>query len=297
VLPGIARPVALTVLPALGWFAVVAYGFVRLDLWWSLGALAAGAAALALGFRGRAVIGLPVVLVGAAAWGMATGGQAPSSFSDVGGGLRLIGWNVLYAVPLLVAYGAATGLEARLTVRARVRAALGDRRWWGAADAPDAEPRIAMMEAVPSARFFQLPGGTCPHLVTAGRQVALIRSTVWPRGAYTLTETGEVHRNGRRFAHGCEDLAGVVADVRTWAERLEAVASTAVGFLVVHPASDRPGDKVELDLAQTGGVRVINADGFEAVVGDFLAAEPYRLDVALAERLGEHLPVFEPKTG
>jgi hypothetical protein len=272
----------------------VAYGVFRFDVLWGLLSLAAGAGALALGLRGRSVIGLAPVLVGAAAWGMATGGQAPASFSDLLAVLRLIGWNVLYAVPLLIAYGLATGTQADLWARGRVRTALGERRWWGAADVPDAEPRITAMEAVPAARFFQLTGGSCPHLVTAGRQVALVRSTVWPRGAYTVTQAGEVHRNGRTFAHGREDLNGVIVDARTWSERLESVATTVVGFLVVHPASDRPGDRVELDIPQTGGVRVINAEEFVAVVGDFLGAEPYRLDVALAERLGEHLPVFEP---
>jgi hypothetical protein len=297
VLPGIARPMALTVLVALGWLAVVTYGVFRLDLLWSLGALAAGGVALALGLRGRSVIGLAPVLVGAAAWGMATGGQVPASPSDLIGDLRLIGWNALYAVPLLIAYGLATWLDAAGAARDRVGAALGGRRWWGAADVPDAEPRITALEAVPSARFFQLPSGSSPHLVTAGRRVALVRSAVWPRGAYTVAETGEVHRNGRVFAHGSDDLSGAVADVGTWAERLGTVTPAVVGFLVVYPASDRPGDKVDLDISQTGGVRVINAEEFVAVVGDFLAAEPYRLDVALTERIGEHLPVFEAQAG
>ena len=62
---------------------------------------------------------------------------------------------------------------------------------------PNAEPGITIMETVPSARFFQTAGGHCPHLVTAGRRVALVRSTVWPRGGYTVTEVGEVRRNGR----------------------------------------------------------------------------------------------------
>jgi hypothetical protein len=288
---------ALTVLVALGWLAVVTYGVFRLDLLWSLGALAAGGVALALGLRGRSVIGLAPVLVGAAAWGMATGGQVPASPSDLIGDLRLIGWNALYAVPLLIAYGLATWLDAAGAARDRVGAALGGRRWWGAADVPDAEPRITALEAVPSARFFQLPSGSSPHLVTAGRRVALVRSAVWPRGAYTVAETGEVHRNGRVFAHGSDDLSGAVADVGTWAERLGTVTPAVVGFLVVYPASDRPGDKVDLDISQTGGVRVINAEEFVAVVGDFLAAEPYRLDVALTERIGEHLPVFEAQAG
>jgi hypothetical protein len=285
------------VLVTIGWLAVVAYGVVRLNLVWSLGALIAGAGALALGLRGRAVIGLAPVLVGAAAWGMATGGEAPVSFSDLAGDLRLIGWNALYALPLLIAYWFATWVDAARSARDRVRAVLGGRRWWGAADLPDAEPDIAVVEAVPSARFFQLPSGSCPHLVTAGRRVALIRSTVWPRGAYTVTETGEVHRNGRVFAHGSDDLGGAVAEVGTWAERLDPVAPSVTGFLVVHPASGRPGDKVDIDIPQTGGVRVITADEFGAVAGDFLAAEPYRLDIALTERLGQYLPIFEGQAG
>jgi hypothetical protein len=124
--------------------------------------------------------------------------------------------------------------------------------------------------------------------------VALIRSTVWPRGAYTVAETGEVQRNGRIFVHGADDLRGAVADAGAWTERLGSAASTVTGFLVVHPSSDRPGDLVDIDVAATGGVRVITAKEFVAVAGDFLAAEPYRLDVALTERLGERLPIFEP---
>ncbi|MCW2640528.1 MAG: molecular chaperone DnaJ, partial [Dactylosporangium sp.] len=291
--PGIAQPVTLTVLVALGWLAAVSYGVFRLDLLWSLGAMAGGAVALALGLRGRSVIGLVPVLLGAAAWGMATGGQVPASPSDLTGDLRLVGWNTLYAVPLLITYGLVTWLDAAGSARDRVRGVLGDRRWFGAADVPDAEPRIADLEAVPSTRFFQLPSGSYPHLVTAGRRVALIRSTVWPRGAYTVTETGEVHRNGRVFAHGSEDFSRAVADVRTWAERLDSVTSAVAGFLVIQPASGRPGDKVDIDIPQTGGVRVINAEEFVAVAGDFLATEQYRLDIALTERLGEHLPIFE----
>ncbi|MGC9666257.1 hypothetical protein ACNTMW_06820 [Planosporangium sp. 12N6] len=291
--PGIAGRVALTAAVAVGWLAVVAYGVVRFDPLWGLAALAAGVGVLALGLRGRPVIGLVPVLVGAVAWGLATGGQAPAELSDVLGGLRLVGWNALYAVPLLVAYGLATGVESGRAARMRVRAALEGRRWWGSADVPDAEPRIDALESVPAARFFQLTDGSCPHLVTAGRRAALVRATVWPRGMYTVTEAGEVHRDGRPFAPGRQDLTGVLADVHTWAERVGSAAEVT-GFLVVHPASDRPGDAVAVDIPPAGGVRVVTADQFPAVAEDFLGAEPYRLDVGLAERLGEHLPIFEP---
>jgi hypothetical protein len=297
VLPGIARPVALMAAPALGWLAVMTYGMVRFDLLWGLAALAAGVGALALGLRGRAVIGLLPVLVGAVAWGLATGGQVPASHSGLAGLARLVGWNVLYAVPLLITYQLAAGLESAVSARDRVRAALSGRRWWGAVDVPDAEPNITALEAVPAARFFQLDGGPCPHLVTAGRRAALIRSTVWPRGAYTATAAGEAQRNGRAFLPGREDLNGMVVVVRTWAERLQPAARDVAGFLVVHPASGRTGDRVELDIPETGGVRLVNAEEFAVVVGEFLAAEPYRLDVPLAERLDRHLAVFEPTEG
>jgi hypothetical protein len=283
--------------PALGWLAVMTYGMVRFDLLWGLAALAAGVGALALGLRGRAVIGLLPVLVGAVAWGLATGGQVPASHSGLAGLARLVGWNVLYAVPLLITYQLAAGLESAVSARDRVRAALSGRRWWGAVDVPDAEPNITALEAVPAARFFQLDGGPCPHLVTAGRRAALIRSTVWPRGAYTATAAGEAQRNGRAFLPGREDLNGMVVVVRTWAERLQPAARDVAGFLVVHPASGRTGDRVELDIPETGGVRLVNAEEFAVVVGEFLAAEPYRLDVPLAERLDRHLAVFEPTEG
>jgi hypothetical protein len=293
--PGIALPAVFTVFAALGWIAVVAYGVFRLDVLWSLVALVAGGGALALGLRGRSIVGLVPVLAGAAAWGMATVGQAPASPTDIVGDLRLVVWNALYAAPLLVAFGFATWLDATGSARDRVRAVLADRRWWGGPDAPDAEPRVAELEDIPSARFFQLTTGSCPHLITAGRRVALIRSTVWPRGAYTATAAGEVHRDGRHFIPGAGDLSGVVADVRTWIERLEPETATVAGFLVVHPASGRPGDRVEIDIPQTGGVQVVTAEEFLAAADGFLTAEPYRLDVALTERLGEHLPIFDPR--
>jgi len=294
--PGIVRPVALMVLAGLAWLAVVALGVLKLNPLWSLGALVAGLGALALAVRGRSVLGLLPVLAGAAAWGMATGDKMPDSFSDVAGDLTVVGWNVLYAVPLLVAYGCATWVDSARDVRDRVDAALGQRRWFGAADVPDAEPALAVLETVPSVRFFQLHEGACAHLVTAGRRVALIRATVWPRGDYTVTDVGEVHRNGRIFAPGSDDLNGVMADVRRWGERLEGVAPVGVGFLVVHAANDRDGEAVRIDVPETRGVRVISAHRFVTAVGEFLAEEPYRVDVALAERLGEHMPIFEPAT-
>ncbi|NJC68127.1 hypothetical protein HC031_00100 [Planosporangium thailandense] len=292
VLPGLARPLALTAVVALCWLAVVAYGVVRLDLLWGLIALAAGVGALALGLQGRSAVGLAPVLVGAAAWGMTTGGEVPESLSDVVGDLQLIALNALYAVPLLIAYGLTTWLDAVGSARDRVRAAVEGRRWWGSADVPDAEPGIAELEAIPSARFFQLPTGPYPHLVTAGRRVALIRGTVWPPGEYTITEAGEVHRDGRGFAQGSAELRAAITEARRWAERTGSAASAVTGFLVVHPASDRPGDRVDLDRPRTGGVRLVTAAEFMAVAGDYLAAEPYRLDVVLTERLGEHLPIF-----
>jgi hypothetical protein len=292
--PGIVRPVALTVLAGLVWLAVVGYGVLRLDLMWSVAALVVGAAGLALALRGRSVIGLLPVLLGAGAWGMATGSKVPDSFSNLQGDLELVAWNVVYAVPLLIAYGFATWVDGSRYARDRVSAALGDRRWFGAADVPDAEPGIAVMETVPSARFFQLAGGSSPHMVTAGRRVALVRSTVWPPGEYTVTDVGEVHRNGRIYANGSDDLNGMLADMRTWAERLESVAPHGMGFLVVHPASGRPGDKVDIDIPETRGIQIIPANQFVPVVGEYLAGEPYRIDVTLAERLGEYLPIFEP---
>jgi hypothetical protein len=290
--PGITLPVACTVLAGLAWLAAVGYGAWKLNLVWSLAALAAGLGGLVLAVRGRSMLGLLPVLAGAAAWGMATGGKVPDTFSDVAGDLRVVAWNVLYAVPLLAAYGCATWVDSKRYARDRVRGALGERRWCGAADVPDAEPTITALETIPSARFFALPDGSCAHLVVAGRRFALVRATVWPRGEYTATDLGEVHRNGRIFAHGSDDFNGVMADVRTWSERLEGVAPAGIGFLVVHPASERPGEVVTIDIPETRGVRVLPADQFVAVAGEFLAAEPYRVDVALNERLGEHLPIF-----
>jgi hypothetical protein len=290
--PGILIPVACTVLAGVGWLAAVGYGAWKLNLIWSLAALVAGLGGLVLALRGRRGLGLLPVLAGAAAWGMTTGAKVPDTFSDLSGDLRVVGWNVLYAVPLLAAYGCATWVDSKRFARDRVRRALGERRWCGAADVPDSEPTITALETIPSARFFALPDGSCAHLVVAGRRFALVRATVWPRGDYTATDLGEVHRNGRIFAHGSDDFNGVMADVRKWNERLDGAAPAGVGYLVVHPASDRPGEAVTIDIPETRGVRVLPADQFVAVAGEFLAAEPYRVDVALNERLGEHLPIF-----
>jgi hypothetical protein len=262
-------------------------------VWWSLAALVAGAAGLALALRGRSMIGLLPVLAGAAGWGMATGGKVPASFSDIGGDLKVVGWNVVFAVPLLAAYGCATWVDSARYARDRVRGALGERRWCGGADVPDAEPTITALETIPSARFFALPDGSCAHLVVAGRRTALVRATVWPRGEYTGNDLGEIHRNGRIFSHGSDDFNGVMADVRKWTERLEGVAPGPVGFLVVHPASEREGEAVTIDIPLTRGVQVLTAAQFVTIAGEYLAADPYRLDVAMTERLAEHLPIFE----
>ncbi|MDT5036048.1 MAG: hypothetical protein QOE03_1233 [Micromonosporaceae bacterium] len=292
--PGIARPVTVTALAGVGWLAAVGYGVAALDPMWSVAALVIGVVGLAVAVRGHPLLGLIPVLAGAAAWGMATGGKVPPTFPDLPGDVRLVGWNVLYAVPLLLAYGGVTWVDAVRYARDRVAEAIGGRRWIGVADLPDAEPNLTTMEAVPSARFFQLSDGSCPHLVTAGRRLALIRATVWPGGSYTSTDVGEVLRNGRVYANGSDDLNGVVADVRTWSERLGTVPCVEFGFLIVHPASGRPGDRVDVDLPISRNVRVVPADRFVAILGEFLAEEPYRLDVDLTERLGEYLPIFEP---
>jgi hypothetical protein len=284
--PAPVLPAAVLAATGLGWGLVVVAGARWLSGWWVVLAALAGIGGLALAARGKPLVALvPVVLAGVA-WGMATGDRATSGdllpeFS------ALVGWNLAFAVLLLVAYGAAVWVDARRYEYDRVRGAAWGTRWVDRAPGEpepvgDVERELSLLEAIPSARFVALPDGG--YLVVAGRRLVVVRMTVWPAGEYTLAGV-EVSRDGRQYAPGTDDVEGVAADVRTWAERVDGAGAQSRGFLVVHPASARPSDEVLLDQAPQATVTAVRAEDFVETVGGFLAAEPLRLDVAVLTQI------------
>jgi len=280
--PAPVLPTAVLAATGVGWGLVVVAGVVWLSVWWVVLAALAGTGGLALAVRGKPLVGLAPVVLAGVAWGMATGDHA------MGGDLlpefsTLVGWNLLFAVLLLVAYGAAVWVDARRYDYDRVRRAARATRWVDRTPddpgpAGEAERDLGLLEAIPSARFVALPDGGC--LAVAGRRLAVVRMTVWPAGEYTIAGI-EVSRDGRQYALGSDDVEGVAADVRTWADRVDGVGAQSRGFLVVHPASARPSDEVLLDQAPQATVTAVRAEDFVETVGGFLAAEPLRLDVGV----------------
>jgi hypothetical protein len=287
--PGPAVAIMLTAAAALAWLLVVAYGFDHLPLLWTLAAFVTGGGGLALTVRGFPVPGAIALLVGVVGWGLATRDLVPQAATDILGDLRLFAWNLMFAAPLLLAYLAALRVDARRSAHAEVRSVVEERRWWGG-EQGDHEPRLGVLEAIPSVRFFAVPGNVCTHLVVAGRQVALVGSTVWPRGEYTNDQT-DVLRGGRFFGPGTDDVAALMTDTRTWVKRFSDTPVTCRAFLVVHPASDRLTDGIRLALPPTEYAELVHSDSFAEVVGEFLMREPYRIDVQviqlLMEKLGE----------
>jgi hypothetical protein len=280
-------PLVLTGVAGAGWLTAIGLGFAALRPWWVLLALLAGLGGLALALRGAPFVGLMPVVVGAVAWGFALASHAPASALDVPGGLGLVGWNLAYAVPLLVAYGLAVWTDARRLGWARVRAGAGERRWWGVEGA-EQERHLGLLEAVPAARFAALGDGS--WLVVAGRRVALVRAVVWPGGAYAVDGGGEVLRDGRRYVHGCDELAELAAGLRDWSSLLRETGAECRGFAVVYPG--RPGDDVSVRAAGGRPVRVIPAGELVEAVGGQLAEEAYRLDVPVLLALDARLGLF-----
>jgi hypothetical protein len=288
--PGPRAAAACALAAGTGWLAAIVLGFVELRPLWVALALVAGLAALAAGVRGFPLAGLLPVVLGVVAWGFATGDQVPGAATDVPGDLRLLGWALAYAAPLLVAYVSAVTVDARNAGIARVGAATARGRWWGGDLGGERPALLRELEAIPSAQFVVVPDDSLPYLVVAGRRVALVQSTVWPRGRYALAADGEVLRDGRTYAQGGEDVAEMAADVRAWAERLD--GAECRGFVVLQEIGGPD------DLAVAGGhdtVRVVRSDGFAEVVGGYLSADAHRIDVGVMERLDESLSLFAPK--
>jgi hypothetical protein len=285
--PGPAPAIAATVAAALPWLVVVAYGVDHLPLIWTLLAFAAGAGGMVLALRGFPVPGVAAVLGGVVCWGLATRNLVPQSALDLLGDVRLFGWNLAFAAPLQLVYLGCVRVDARRAAQAEVRSIADERRWWGSAGG-DNEPQLAALEAIPSARFFAVPGQVCTHLVVAGRRAALVGATVWPAGDYR-NDQSDVLRNGRFFGPGTDDAAALMADARTWVTRFAGSTVACRAYLVVHPASERPADEVRLALPTTEHAELVESARFVDVVGEFLLREPYRIDVEVFQLLMDRL--------
>lgn len=281
--PSVLTSGALMVLAALITLAVAGYGIVEIDLLWAICAVLAGAGMLFLTLRGFPLFGVLPLLAAGVAWGLAMRVWLPGSWTDILGVLKFIGGNLAFVAPLVGTYLAAIALDSRRVSRAAIEEAVSGRRWWG--EPSDVLPQLAELEAIPAVRFFALSGADCSHVVAAGRRVALTRPTVWPRGSYTLDRAGQVQRDGRPFANGSDDLDRLAASVRSWQGRLKGVDATVRGFLVVAPPRDDFGDAVVIEVAPAGNSEVTHSHEFADAAGAWLAVEPYRVDLALTERL------------
>jgi hypothetical protein len=283
VAPGVALPWAAFGAATLAWCPAVGFGVLQVNPSWSALAAIFGVAGLALALRGYPLVGSGALLVAVACWGFVCRRLVPESIGDLAGDAKLIGANLAFVVPLVAGFLAGIWVDGRRTAAAALRTAMGGRRWFGV-NRGEPEPQLPALEAIPSARFFALPEGRCAHLVAAGRSVALVATTVWPRGEYTVAGN-RILRNGRPFAPGTDDVDGVVDDLRAWAGRLAATGATCRAFLVVHPASERLTDAVRMSLPLLDGVQVVPAPEFAEAVGGFLAARPHLLDARVLEPL------------
>lgn len=281
--PGPVLPLVAFAAAAVTVLTVTGFGAARLDAPWSVLAGLAGLGGLALVLRGFPLPAVPVLLLAMACWGFVSRSLVPGSLGDPGGLARLVAGNLAFAVPLVAGFLAGGWADGRRAARAAVDDRLGDQRWFGV-NRGEPEPQLPGLEQIPSTRFFALPTGACSHLVVAGRRVALVGTTVWPRGEYSVA-TNEIVRNGRSFTPGTDDVDGVVDDLRSWMARLGPVGVSGRAFLVVHPASERLTDTVRIGVPLLEGVQVVAADEFLEVAGGFLAAEPHTVDVEVMAAL------------
>jgi hypothetical protein len=270
------------VLAGLAWLLVTGYGLLEVDAAWAGLAALGGVGALALAWRGFPLVGIAALIAAVACWGFVSRGFLPESAGDLMGVAKLIVGNLAFVVPLVVAVVAASWVDGRRTAHAAIRAGT-TQRWYGV-NRGESEPQLPALEDIPAARFFALPEGRCSHLVVAGRRVAVVGATVWPRGEYTVGGN-EILRNGRPFVPGTDDVDGTVDDLRTWRGRLSAARPVCEAFLVVHPSSERMSDTVRVSVPELDGVHVLSADEFVEVAGSFLAAEATSIDVDVMELL------------
>lgn len=291
VLPGTGPMTTLVVLAGVGWLTVCVAGLADLRLPWVVAALVAGAATLVAAVRGLPLAGVLALPLGTLAWGLATADRVPAEPTDVPGVLRLVGWNLAYALPLLV--GLVTGLAAdgRRAAASRIRAATAGRRWWGADRGRERAPLLAELETVRSAQFYVVPDEPLPHLVVAGRRVALVHEAAWPDGAYQLVH-GAVTRDGEPYPQGDQDIAELAADVAVWADRLRGAATACRGYLVIPGSGRHHGGQPLTGRIAAEGVEVLTAGRFAEVARGYLAPEAYRVDIAVMRRIDEALGIL-----
>jgi hypothetical protein len=291
--PGPALPLVAFTAAALATVVVAGYGAARIDAPWSVLAGLAGLGGLALALRGFPLVAVPALLVAVVCWGFVSRSLVPDSFGDLGAVAELIAANLAFAVPLGAGLVAAIWADGRRCAQAGVAARYGDQRWFGV-NRGEPEPQLPGLEQIPSARFFALPSGASSHLVAAGRRVALVGTTVWPRGEYGV-EANEIVRNGRTYTPGTDEVDGAVDDLRAWAAKLAPAGAICRGYLVVHPASERLTDTVRIDIPLLEGVQVVAAGEFLELAGGFLTAEPYTVDVDVMAALA-HLHEPPPES-
>ncbi|WP_433084167.1 hypothetical protein ACQP1P_06780 [Dactylosporangium sp. CA-052675] len=280
----------LSVLVAL---AVAGWAIKELSILWGAAAILALAGVVVLTLRGFPLFAILTIAAGAVAWGVATRGRLPDSWLDLLGVLGFLGINLAYVVPLAGAFLSALLLDARRVSRSSIDEAVSGRRWWGKPD--DTLPRLKELEAIPSSRFFALGEGGCTHLVSAGRRVALFLPTVWPHGEFTMDAAGQVLRGGRLFVPGSEDVDGLAAEVHTWREQLAKVGGSVRGYLVVAPSRGDVSEDLVISVAPGEHLHLVHAHEMADAAGRWLAAEPYRVDLHVMERLlvlaaGNELP-------
>ncbi|WP_433614042.1 hypothetical protein ACQP2P_06625 [Dactylosporangium sp. CA-139114] len=273
--------------------AVAGWGIKELSILWGAAAILALAGVVVLTLRGFPLFAILTIAAGAVAWGVATRGRLPDSWFDLPGVLGFIGINLAYVVPLAGSFLSALLLDARRVSRSSIDEAVSGRRWWGKPD--DTLPRLKELEAIPSSRFFALGEGGCTHLVSAGRRVALFLPTVWPHGEFTMDAAGQVLRGGRLFVPGSEDVDGLAAEVHTWREQLAKVGGSVRGYLVVAPSRGDVSEDLVISVAPGEHLHLVHAHEMADAAGRWLAAEPYRVDLHVMERLlvlaaGNELP-------
>ena len=286
--PGAAVPAARLVLTVLACLAVVGYGATRIDLTWSLLAGVAVAGVVLLTLRGFPVLAILPLLVGGVAWGLALRAWLPPSWGDIPELLRFAGGILAYVVPLLGTYFAAIALDSRHVARAAIDEAVSGRRRWGERD--ERLPQLAELEILPAARFFARstfgePPGACSDIVASGRRVALFLPTVWPQGQFTVDASGQVMRGGRPFAPGSGDLGNLAAEIRVWQEQLAGTGAAVRGYLVVTPSRGDVADRLVIAAEPGEQFQLVHAQEVVDAAGAWLAAEPYRVDLAVMGRL------------
>lgn len=104
------------------------------------------------------------------------------------------------------------------------------------------------------------------HAVLCGRRLVLVESKLWLPGHYTVDDSGELLRNGRRFRGGGTRLT---ESIRAFQRLLPEVEVR--GALVIYPS--RAGE-VTTEPADSTDSPPMTADQFVHEVGSWLAVEP-----------------------